>query len=301
MTIPYSPLKPCRSSFLTIRSLRYHIREWGSPDAPLLFMLHGWMDISASFQFVVDKFRHEWHVVAPDWRGFGLTQRSADGAYMFPEYLGDLDAILEHYSPDKPAWIVGHSMGGNVTSIYAGARPERVERYINLEGMGFGRRPFVELMAERYALWMSELRNPPRFRSYDSLEGVAQRLRKQNARLTEERAAYLAPHWAGLDESTGQYVLRADPEHKIHHPYRHRPDEVVTAWSRIQADVLWVAGRDSEFLSGVETLFPDYAARIAHIPKVRRDYVEDAGHMMHHEQPERIAAMIESFMLEQVR
>jgi pimeloyl-ACP methyl ester carboxylesterase len=43
-----------RSEFLDIRGLRYHVRRWGRPGAPKLFLLHGWMDVSASFQFVVD-------------------------------------------------------------------------------------------------------------------------------------------------------------------------------------------------------------------------------------------------------
>ncbi|WP_347251177.1 alpha/beta fold hydrolase, partial [Zoogloea sp.] len=57
-------------------------------------MLHGWMDVSASFQFIVDALASDWHVIAPDWRGFGRTEWRGD-AYWFPDYLGDLDAILD--------------------------------------------------------------------------------------------------------------------------------------------------------------------------------------------------------------
>ena len=42
-----------------------HLREWGEESAPLLLLLHGWMDVSATFQFLVDAFSAEWHVVAP--------------------------------------------------------------------------------------------------------------------------------------------------------------------------------------------------------------------------------------------
>ena len=45
-------MKPSTSLFIDIRGLRYHIRSWGDNDAPKLFMLHGWMDVSASFQFI---------------------------------------------------------------------------------------------------------------------------------------------------------------------------------------------------------------------------------------------------------
>jgi pimeloyl-ACP methyl ester carboxylesterase len=62
-------------------------------------MLHGWMDVSVSFQFLVDAFQKDWHVVAPDWRGYGLTEWPQDG-YCFPDYVGDLDAIARQLSPE---------------------------------------------------------------------------------------------------------------------------------------------------------------------------------------------------------
>lgn len=120
-------MKASRSEFLAVRGRRYHLRIWGEDDAPTLVVLHGWGDVSASFQFVVDELPGNWRVVAPDWRGFGLTQWN-DGPYWFPDYLADLDALLEHYSPNEPARIVGHSMGAIVASLYAGVRPERIAR-----------------------------------------------------------------------------------------------------------------------------------------------------------------------------
>src|SRR5690606_19020317 len=92
-------MKPFRSEYLPVRGLRYHVRHWGDESAPMLVMLHGWMDVSASFQFVVDALQQDWHVIAPDWRGFGLTSYSSAGTYWYPDYLADLDAILRHYSP----------------------------------------------------------------------------------------------------------------------------------------------------------------------------------------------------------
>src|SRR6266404_1239331 len=72
-------MKPSQSHIHTIRNLRYHVRTWGDARAPRMFLLHGWMDVSASFQFVVDCLRREWYVIAPDWRGFGLTAWARDG------------------------------------------------------------------------------------------------------------------------------------------------------------------------------------------------------------------------------
>ena len=112
------------------------MRHWGHAGAPKLFFLHGWMDVSASFQFLVDAFKKDWDVYAPDWRGYGLTEWGKSDCYWFPDYLADLDFILEHFEKDKPANLIGHSLGGNVAALYAGIRPERVAKLVNLEGFG---------------------------------------------------------------------------------------------------------------------------------------------------------------------
>ena len=78
-----------------VRGLRYHILEWGdqrmvTPDRPALVMAHGWMDVGASFQFVVDELPSDRYAIALDWRGFGLTESPpAADCYWFPDYLGD--------------------------------------------------------------------------------------------------------------------------------------------------------------------------------------------------------------------
>src|SRR5258708_32459926 len=64
-------MKQSHSSYLEIRGLRYHVRSWGPPEVPPVIFLHGWMDASASFQFVADALKAERRILAPDWRGEG--------------------------------------------------------------------------------------------------------------------------------------------------------------------------------------------------------------------------------------
>ncbi len=128
-------MKDSRSEFIDARSVRLHVCRWGNPDMPMLFfMLHGWMDVAASFQFVVDALDDGWQVLAPDARGFGLSDwpmaKQGGGHYYFHDYLADLEAILDHYTPTSPANLVGHSMGANVSLLYADVRPERVRRVV---------------------------------------------------------------------------------------------------------------------------------------------------------------------------
>lgn len=290
-------MKPSRSEFIAVRGLEYHVRHWGDENAPKLFMMHGWMDVSASFQFVVDCLQRDWHVIAPDWRGFGLTRNPGVDCYWFADYIGDLDAILQHYSPDEPVNLLGHSMGGNVVCLYAGARPARVRKLINLEGFGLpATRP--EQTPGRYAKWLDELRDPPILRAYKKQADVAVRLQKNNRRLTDERAAFLSEHWSAQN-AQGEWEILGDPAHKLSSPILYRVEEVLACWKAITAPVLWVEADDTEawrWMGPKETARIEIDRRIKFIPNVTTTMINDAGHMLHHDQPEALATLIERFL-----
>lgn len=292
-------MKPSRSEFIPIRGLRYHLRHWGDNAAPKLFMVHGWMDVSASFQFVVDCLQRDWHVIAPDWRGYGMSQKGDADCYWFPDYMGDLDAILEHYSAGEPVNLLGHSMGGNVVCLYAGTRPERVRRLINLEGFGLpATRP--EQAPGRYAKWLGELRNPPSMRAYATRAEVMQRLKKNNPRLSDERADFLSQHWAAANER-GEWEILGDPAHKLTSPILYREDEVLACWRAIAAPVLWVEADQTDawrWMGPRESARIEIDRRMQHIANRKTAVVRGAGHMLHHDQPEALAALIEDFLAE---
>ena len=292
-------MTPSRSELITVRGLRCHVRHWGREGAPKIFMVHGLMDVAASFQFVVDSLQGDWHVIAPDWRGFGLSERTQSDTYWFPDYVADLDLMLEHFSPGEAVNLLGHSMGGNVASLYAGVRPERVRRLVNLEGFGL---PMTtpDQAPRRYAKWLDELREPPTLRSYPSREAVAARLQKTNPRLLDARAAYLAQHWAAPN-ADGAFEILGDPAHKKPSPLLYQVEEVLACWKQISAPVLWVEAEDTNMWQGMG---PKPEARIeidrrlAHLADVRPHMLADAGHMLHHDQPEALARMLEQFLAE---
>jgi pimeloyl-ACP methyl ester carboxylesterase len=290
-------MKPFRSEFLDLRGLRYHLRHWGSDDAPKIFMLHGWMDVSASFQFVVDALAREWHVIAPDWRGFGLSECNGTDTYWFADYIGDLDGILDHCAPGEQVDLLGHSMGGNIACMYAGIRPARIRRLINLEGFGLlATRP--EQAPARYAKWLDELRTKPRMRPYGSRQEVAARLQKTNPRLTDERADFLAGEWAHPN-AEGEWEILGDPIHKLTSPILYRLEEVLSCWQAISAPVLWVEADDTDawrWMGTKDSAREEIDRRIKSIPRVTTATIVNAGHMLHHDQPEALAVLIEHFL-----
>lgn len=287
-------MKPSQSLFLEIRGLRYHVRRWPGEGARKLVLLHGWMDVSASFQFLADALRGEWDVYAPDWRGYGLTQWGRSDCYWFPDYLADLDFLLDALGGEQPVDLVGHSLGGNVACLYAGIRPARVAKLVNLEG--FGLKPTQAGEApRRYARWLEELHQRPRLRPYRSFDDLAARLRQGNPRLSADKAAFLARHW-GHDAGEQGVLLRGDPAHKIVNPVLWRYEEMRACWAEVAAPLLWVEAAESETLQRLGLNAGQHAERRAAFPNLVHVTVPGAGHMLHHDQPEAVARLIEDFL-----
>lgn len=305
----YVASRPWRSRMVPVRTMEYHVREWGPVDgdpalAPLV-LVHGWMDVAASYQFVVDAFGEAFmagrRIIAPDWRGFGLSRPAwpAD-RHDFADYLGDLDHLLDTLVGDAPVDLVGHSMGGNVSMMYAGARPARIRRLVNLEGFGMpATRP--DQAPARYAQWMDELRQlrsgGMELKSYDSVQDVARRLMKTNRRLLEDKALWLAHHWAAPN-AQGRWEILGDTAHKLISAQLFRVEEILALYRAITAPVLAVEASDDSLGMWWKDRYTlaEYHERIGQIADCRTAVVQDAGHMLHHDQPTDVAGLIEQFL-----
>jgi len=304
----YVPRRAARSQFVRLRGLDVHVNVWGdaslaTPERPPLVMVHGWMDVGASFQFVVDALAevegYERRVLAPDWRGFGLTHGQPVDAYWFPDYLGDLDALLTFFAAEAPGGrfdLVGHSMGGNVAMSYAGVRPTRIRRLANLEGYGLPR-SLPSDAPKRLARWLDSLAAPKTMPSYTSADGVAGRLMQTNPRLAPEKARWLALHWARPDEQ-GRWHILGDPAHKRPNAIAYRVDEVLETWKLIAAPLLWVEAAQSNPADWWPSRHsgPEFHERLNAVRQVERRVLADCGHMLHHDQPLALAELLAAFL-----
>jgi pimeloyl-ACP methyl ester carboxylesterase len=312
----YTIVRASQSEFVRIRTHQYHVRTWGQHVAgqrPLV-MVHGWMDVGASFQFVVDALEHTAlagrHIIAPDWRGYGLTHhvnnpdQRCQGAdtdnYWIPDYMADLDFLLDHYSPNAPVDLLGHSLGGNVVMSYAGVRPERIAKLINLEGFGMPETKAAQA-PKRYAQWFDQLKSHAKgelaMRAYPALSGVAARLMKTNPRLSPGKADWLAQHWSAPN-AAGEFEILGDPAHKIVNANLARLEETLALYQRISMPLLAVEASDDSmtgWYNGRYTL-ADYHERLKQVPNVKIARIEEAGHMLHHDQPEKLAQLIAEFL-----
>ena len=290
----YRPLRPLQHDTLAARGLKFHLYRWPGQDPEPLVLLHGWGDTGETFQFLVDAFSVDRTCIAIDMRGFGRTQRPDDG-YWFPDYLADLDALLDQLVPDAPVDLVGHSMGGNIAMLYAGARPKRVRRLVTLEGFGLMRTTPDQAPA-RYTQWLDEVKHGSEFAVYENIEQLIKVLARRNPRTPTDRLDFIARSWSQV-RSDGKVELRADPKHKRVNPTLYQRDQAEACWHAIEAPLLFVLGDQSDLVKRMGDTF-DVARRREVFRRGTFASVKDAGHMLHHEQPEQVAALIEAFLEE---
>jgi pimeloyl-ACP methyl ester carboxylesterase len=295
----YTPRKPSRSRRLTVRDADYFVRIWGSPECTPLVLLHGTQDTSITFQFLVDALEGDWHVVAPDWRGHGGS-RSGQRSGWFHDYLADLDALLEALFAHRAVDLVGHSLGGNLASTFAGLRPERVRSVISLDAFGILSAD-GDGFSDALAKWIqTQSGKPPAQKIYRSVEHMARSLCRANPRLRPDRALYLAAHSSRplgdeSDRSAEGFVWRFDVTRRRSMPTFHGLDEWIACWRRIRAPALWVAATDPR--AGTVRANPSaFGYVLDHIGREHVIYLPDSGHNVQHDAPGPLAHIIESFL-----
>ncbi|HVE88627.1 MAG TPA: alpha/beta hydrolase, partial [Burkholderiaceae bacterium] len=114
-----------------------------------------------------------------------------------------------------------------------------------------------------------------------------------------ERAAFLAHHWSESDEA-GRFRVAGDPAHRIVNPTLYRIDEVLACWRKVECPVLWVRAVQTDVLRHVgadrDAALREIETRKSALRDVESVVVENAGHMLHHDQPSEVARLIDDFM-----
>jgi pimeloyl-ACP methyl ester carboxylesterase len=272
-----------------------HLTRWGPPPTawePPICLLHGWLDSGETFQFLVDAFEKDHPIVAPDWRGFGRSEWPQEG-YSFPDYLGDLDGLLDQLSPASPVKLVGHSMGGNIANLYGGLRPERVKCVVNLEGFGLPRTQTRD-SPQRMRKWLDQIKAPVSEKSYNSMEQFAAVIQYRYPRFSPEIAQFVARIWGAQDEQ-GRVRQAADPRHHWVNPIIYKREDAEATWKELRAPMLMLLGEESEYLPRLGEDGTREALRTT-FPGVEIQSIPDAGHMLHIERPEIVAPYVEGFL-----
>lgn len=272
-------------------------RRTGPQRGPALVLLHGLMDNSAGFAPLLAALETqgmlERDVIAPDWRGHGDSE-ATPGAYWFPNYLADLEALLEALGVSAPVILVGHSMGGQIASLYAGTRPSRVAGLITLDSLNVPDSDPDEA-PKRYSDWLDTLADGALAseRLYDSVANFAARLARRYPELGDPARHYLAASWL-RPTVDGRHRLCADPAHGRRMPYGFRAAEAAALWREVRCPVLCIDGGRSP-----ATVFVDadtLAARRGCFADIEHVTLPDCGHMLHVQDAPAVAASMAAFL-----
>jgi pimeloyl-ACP methyl ester carboxylesterase len=272
--------------YVTVNNLRFHYREIGSPDHPLLVILHGLNSHSWDWDFLALALCDRYHVVVPDQRGHGETEWAED--YTFPRFKEDIDGLLTHLGVERFT-LLGYSVGGAVAFSYAGTYPSRIVRLVivdNSPAPNFRRPPELQEMLrqlqsqadfadpeEAVALWA---RYDPRARIEAIRHTVTRNLRRSN---------------------DGRWLWRDDPHSRAnggsatlgsYAPSREERWELI---AKIVCPTLLVYGIDSEQdhsagMQRMSELIPD--CRVVGI---------DATHRVHWDNPQALTAAVRDFLM----
>jgi pimeloyl-ACP methyl ester carboxylesterase len=286
-------MHPPTSLRVPANGLVHHVLEWQAPTADAtVLLLHGLMDAAATWDFVATSLATRGlRVLAPDLRGFGDSPRAPSGSYYyFTDYVHDVADLVAALVPaDSPLFLVGHSMGGSVATLYAGAFVERASRLAVIEGAGPPDNPH-DVAPERMRYWIQEVRatraRPER--SFPSIEDAFRRLAANHPRVPE---AVLRTRLEALARTLpdGRVAWKADPLHNTRGPVPFFAESWMAFARRVTCPVLFVSG-------GPLGWHPtDEEERVRSFRTLERVEIEDAGHMMHWTHPARLSALLLKF------
>jgi len=289
---------PVRGTY-QVRGLELAYHRWGPEDGEPVLCLHGFMDHGLAYAFVAEAMPSRYCLVAPDMRGHGDSGWvGAGGYYHFYDYFHDVRVLLDRLGWDRFG-VVAHSMGGSVAAGVVAQVPERVKALVMLEGMG---PPFADPddLPRRLDRWTFALGKSPcdgdvaerraSRRMMAGLEEAAERLRRANPRLTEARARRLAGSFTEPSEDGAGVVWRQDPLHRTPSAKPYLRTEAESLWRRITCPVLSMQGAQSPWRP------EDLSQRHEVLADLTAVSVPGAGHNLHHDQPELLAAAIDAWM-----
>ena len=288
-----TPHGPTSNSFISQR-LRLHYVDWGNRDAPKLILQHGGRDHCRSWDWVAQELAKEWHVIAPDLRGHGDSAWAPDGNYEMNAFVYDFAQLVHTLGQDEVT-IVGHSLGGNIATRFVGLYPEKVRKFVNIEGLG----PSPEIHAKREAAgyasrfrkWIDDRRKAAGRipRRYTTIEAAYARMKEENGFLTDAQARHLTIHGASRNED-GTWSWKFDPYLNVWQ-FDDVPEERTSElWTAITCPMLLLYGADS-WASNPETDGRAKAFKTARVVEF-----ENAGHWLHHDQYDRFMGELRAFL-----
>ncbi len=259
------------------RGLRFHVLEWGEPEAPPMVLLHGLTGHAHIWDDTAAPLADRYHIFAPDQRGHGDTQHTP--TYRTQDFVDDLELLRQQWGLERFV-LMGLSMGGHNGFAYAHQHPDRVSHLIAIDippTLQPGRWPNREAM-ERLAM---EGHTP-----YPAFDAAFAEARLGNTTAPDENLAYRT-RWNLLDDGDGGLLLKWDAKVQV----AWEPANLTDALPELRMPVLLVRG-------GKTLVLPSETAdeMIAALPAGELAEVAESGHSVPTDRPEELVAIVRDWL-----
>ncbi len=284
------------SHFFVSQRLRMHYVDWGNRGAPPIVLVHGGRDHARSWDWVAQDLRRDYHVIAVDLRGHGDSAWAIGSLYHVAEMVIDLAQLIDAIDEERVI-LIGHSLGSAICSQYAGARPERVSKFVAIEGIDVPRRfrVLIDSLSPRQRLSraieniQSQAARQPR--RYSSIEAAARRMREENSFLSEEQAHHLTEHGVARNED-GTYSWKFDDYARGPKLFRSGDDELAEILGHVECPVLLIRGTESDAPD------PERSGLLGRFRQAVAVAVDGAGHWVHHDRLDEVIRLARDFVKE---
>jgi pimeloyl-ACP methyl ester carboxylesterase len=281
-----------REQYFVHDGLKLHYWEWGDPKEETFVFVHGVRDQGRSWDHFIAALIGRGlpikHAVAIDLRGHGASEwPNTSRGYQHEDFLTDLAGLLRHLDKD-PLTIIGHSLGGSMAVLYAGAFPEKVKRLVLLESVGpFSRKDdeVPDIVAERVTgRDYVEIPFP-----HESLQAAAKALQKSFPLIPDRAALHMARH--GTSYKGGRYRWKHDPILRYRTTTAMSEGQIEAFIRRLRCPILFIYGTESDFMKSVR------GPRAKLFPNAQIVAIEGAGHHIPHEKPDELAEVVVPFLM----
>ena len=269
MGVPFVEENEPADRFVDANGLRFHCLEWGNPANPTVLMLHGVSQQAHSWDFISLPLSPDYHVLALDQRGHGDSDWAPDGDYTLDAMVDDLDAVVSALGLDGKFHLMGHSMGGRNSFVWASRHPGALKSLT-----------IVDTGPETASRGRQRIRNFQELPdNLDTLEEFADRIQEYTGRTREQVLGALK--YSIRQGADGKWTWKYD--RVIRQGGRRdnfEPEQLWECWRRIDCPTLVTRGDRSDIFAD-ETL-QRMGREIADCTTVT---VSNAGHLVQGDNP----------------
>ena len=270
---------PSTSRFVEANGVKLHYLDYGTAGFPPMLCVHGGAAHAHWFDFVAPGLTPDHHVLAHDLRGHGDSAWADPQTYTFQTHAGDINAFLEKLDL-KDVVLIGHSMGGMISLIYAATHPGRISRLIIVDS--------IMLMPMERVTKMREFSTRPG-KSYATQDELIARYRLEPAasQLAAPEVVHRMATHSGRQDDAGQWQHKVD--RRVYANFAQIAG--VPLWEKIKVPALIIKGEHSKRFT------PEVLAEIrARAPQVQMTQVPASDHHIMLENPQGFIDVVQKFL-----